>query len=44
MQYDVLIIGAGIVGLTIAHTLKNKDKNLKIAILEKEPNGYYEKD
>lgn len=38
MQYDVLIIGAGIVGLTIAHTLKNKDKNLKIAILEKEPN------
>lgn len=36
MQFDILIIGAGIIGLTIAHKLKEKDKNLKIAILEKE--------
>ena len=36
MEYDVIIIGAGIIGLTVAHALKNKDKNLKVAILEKE--------
>lgn len=35
-HYDIIIIGAGIVGLTLAHTLKEKNKNLKIAIIEKE--------
>jgi L-2-hydroxyglutarate oxidase LhgO len=36
MRYDVLIIGAGIIGLTTAHRLNKKNKNLKIAIIEKE--------
>lgn len=36
MQYDIIIIGAGIIGMATAYQLKRKDKNLKIAILEKE--------
>lgn len=36
MHYNILIIGAGIIGLTMAHKLKEKNKNLKIAIIDKE--------
>lgn len=36
MNFDIVIIGAGIIGLTIAYKIKEKDKTLKIAILEKE--------
>lgn len=36
MQYDYLIVGAGLVGLSTAYHLKIKDKNAKIIILEKE--------
>lgn len=35
-QYDYLIIGAGIIGMTIAYELLERDKHLKIAILDKE--------
>lgn len=34
--YDVAIIGAGIMGLAIARSLKNLNKSLSIAIIEKE--------
>lgn len=36
MQYDIIIIGGGIVGLATAYQLKEKNQNLKIALLEKE--------
>lgn len=36
MKYDVIIIGAGIIGLTIAYELKRKSPDLRILILEKE--------
>jgi L-2-hydroxyglutarate oxidase len=39
MKFDFIIIGAGIIGLTLAYKLKEKDKTLKIAILEKESEG-----
>ena len=35
-QFDFVIIGGGIVGLTIAENLLNKNKNSSIAIFEKE--------
>jgi len=35
-MYDVAIIGAGIVGLSVAHELLNHKPNLKIILLEKE--------
>ena len=35
-KYDYLIIGAGIIGLTIAYELKKKQSHLKIIIIEKE--------
>ncbi len=34
---DILIIGAGIVGLTLADTLHRRHRNLRITVLEKEP-------
>jgi len=34
--YDYLIVGAGILGLTIARTLLARSSSFKIAILEKE--------
>lgn len=39
MKFDLIIIGAGIMGLTLAYKLKEKNNTLKIAILEKESNG-----
>ena len=36
MKYDFTIIGAGIVGLSTAFSLKKKYPNSNIAILEKE--------
>src|SRR6478735_7349133 len=36
MQYDILIIGGGIVGLATALRLKEQKPELKIALLEKE--------
>tara|TARA_B100001029_G_C15046013_1_gene447178 strand:+ start:519 stop:1718 length:1200 start_codon:yes stop_codon:yes gene_type:complete len=36
LKYDVIIIGAGMVGLSLAHQLKIKKKNLSILIIEKE--------
>jgi len=35
-QYDYLIVGAGIIGMTIAYELLKRDSNCAIAILEKE--------
>ena len=35
-QYDYLIVGSGIIGMTIAYELKNQNRNLKIAIIDKE--------
>ena len=34
--YDYLIVGAGIIGMTIAYELMNRDSALKIVIIEKE--------
>lgn len=36
MSYDYLIVGAGIIGMTIAHTLIQNNRRIKIAIIEKE--------
>ena len=36
MPYDYLIIGSGIIGMTIAYELKEKEPSLKIAIIDKE--------
>ena len=35
-KYDVVIIGAGIVGLAAAHKLREKESQLKLAVVEKE--------
>ncbi len=41
-MYDYLIIGAGIIGLSIARELKQKNPNSKILIIEKESDvGYH---
>jgi len=36
MQYDIIIVGGGIVGLATGLKIKQKKPNLKIAVLEKE--------
>lgn len=36
MQYDYLIVGAGLVGLSTAYNLKLKNQNYKVIVLEKE--------
>lgn len=36
MQFDYLIVGSGIIGMTIAYELKQQNKNFKIAIIDKE--------
>ena len=38
MNYDVVIIGGGIIGLATAKSLKKLDPKLEVAIFEKEPN------
>ncbi len=35
-QYDCIVIGAGIIGLTTAYSLQKKHKHLKLAIVDKE--------
>jgi len=35
-EYDYLIVGAGIIGMTIAYTLKKREPNVSIAIIDKE--------
>ena len=35
-SYDYLIVGSGIIGMTIAYELRQQDDNLKIAIIDKE--------
>ena len=35
-KYDYLVVGAGIIGMTIAYELKSKNENLKILIVDKE--------
>jgi L-2-hydroxyglutarate oxidase LhgO len=35
-EYDYLIVGAGIIGMTIAYKLIERDINIKIAIIDKE--------
>lgn len=35
-KYDYLIVGAGIIGMTIAYQLKKQDASVKIAIIDKE--------
>jgi L-2-hydroxyglutarate oxidase len=37
MQYDITIIGAGIVGLSTAYKILEKKPDIKLVILEKEP-------
>jgi L-2-hydroxyglutarate oxidase LhgO len=36
-KFDYLIIGSGIIGLTVAHALKNRKPQASILILDKEP-------
>lgn len=36
MQYDILIIGSGIIGLTLGLSLLEKNKSLKVGIIDKE--------
>ncbi len=36
MQYDIIVIGAGILGLATAYQVKKKKQNYKILILDKE--------
>lgn len=36
MYYDVIVIGAGIVGLSVAHKIKQLKPNLKVLIIDKE--------
>lgn len=36
MQYDIIIVGGGIVGLATAYTIKSQNPSLKLAVLEKE--------
>ena len=36
MQYDYMIVGTGIIGMTIAYELINQNNSLKIAIIDKE--------
>ena len=40
-DFDYLIIGGGIAGTTAAETIRQKDKNGRIAILSSEPHFLY---
>lgn len=37
-RYDYLIVGAGIIGMTVAYELKKRDLSISIAIIDKEDN------
>ena len=41
MKYDYLVIGSGIIGLTIGYTLKKQKPSASILILDKEPDTAY---
>ncbi|MGM0945423.1 MAG: FAD-dependent oxidoreductase [Bacteroidota bacterium] len=41
-HYQILIIGGGTAGITVAAQLKRKDKNLNIAIIEPSDKHYYQ--
>ncbi len=36
-NYDVIIIGGGIMGSSVAYHLKKSDKNISVAVIEKDP-------
>lgn len=42
IHYQILIIGGGTAGIMVAAQLKNKDKNLDIAIIEPSEKHYYQ--
>ncbi|MGE0633194.1 MAG: NAD(P)/FAD-dependent oxidoreductase [Pseudobdellovibrionaceae bacterium] len=39
-QYDAVVVGAGISGLSVAYWLKKEDPNLKVAVIEKSRIGF----
>lgn len=41
-SYQILIIGGGAAGITVASQLKKKNQNLKMAIIEPSENHYYQ--
>ncbi|HCD88454.1 MAG TPA: pyridine nucleotide-disulfide oxidoreductase, partial [Algoriphagus sp.] len=41
-HYQIVIIGGGTAGITVAAQLKRKDKNLAIAIIEPSEKHYYQ--
>ncbi|MCL4444325.1 MAG: FAD-binding oxidoreductase, partial [Candidatus Thermoplasmatota archaeon] len=36
-KYDVIIVGAGIIGLSTAYHIKNESRDLRILVVEKAP-------
>lgn len=34
-HYDIVVVGNGILGLTLSYFLKKKDPSLKVALIEK---------
>jgi len=41
-SFQILIIGGGAAGITVAAQLKEKNSNLKMAIIEPSENHYYQ--
>jgi len=36
MKYDIIVVGAGIVGLATSYSIVNKNPDIKILLIEKE--------